>query len=403
MVTGAAVAPDVAPDGAIWFLSLQGKGYDLRRLRPDSVHYDGAHDITLSLADSLSPVLPPRLPRAAGDSSHRPALAPVPDESRYGNGPTRVRYLPASTTGFGGSTTQLAIVRSDPVGRLGIALLGSVGSAALPEGGALTITSRRFRTELTASGWLSHEAPSRELAAAADYGLDLSRAGGALRAQLTRVGDGSQLIGTFALLAERQRPSGVASAQRSAVIGALETTLRQRDDEVRYQEQFSIMGEAGRSREGGYLRQRSSLGFGTGAATRGLTSLRLAFGTIGGGDGSLAERFVVGGIDSPILDSLYDARRVEAPAYPLGSAVGSTFSAYRVALPLAPLELFYAGVSTDFFRQPLRSYGAELRQRLPAIAALGTPAVAVLTGVARAIDEPVKGSWRYYVTLALRP
>ncbi len=83
-----------------------------------------------------------------------------------------------------------------------------------------------------------------------------------------------------------------------------------------------------------------------------------------------------------------------------------TFSAYRAALPLEPLdpiELFYAGVSTDYFRHPLRSYGAELRQRIPAVAALGTPAVDVITGVARAVDEPVKGAWRYYVTLALRP
>jgi hypothetical protein len=103
------------------------------------------------------------------------------------------------------------------------------------------------------------------------------------------------------------------------------------------------------------------------------------------------------------MDSLYDARRVNAPAYPLGSAEGTTFSAYRAALPLAGFELFYAGVSTDHFRRPLRSFGAELSQRVPGIAALGTPAVDVLTGIARAVDEPVKGAWRYYVTLSLRP
>jgi hypothetical protein len=402
-VTGAAVAPDVAPDGTIWFLSLEGRGYDLRRLQPDSVRRGAALDIALRLADSLSPVLPPRLARAAGDSSRRPALAPVPDESPYGNGPTRVRYLPASTTGFGGSTTQLAIVRSDPVGRLGVALLGSVGSASLPEGGALTIISRRFRTELTASGWISHEAPSREYAAAADYGLDLSRAGGALRAERTRVGDGDELTGIVALLAEQQRPSNLPSAGRTAVIGAFGTELRQRDDEVRYQEELAFMSEAGRTFGGAYVRQRAAFTFGTAARTRALTTLRLGYGSIGGGDGSIAERFVVGGFASPLIDPLYDARRVEAPAYPVGSAVGSTFSSYRAALPLEPFELFYAGVSTDLFRHPLRSYGAELRQRIPAIAALGTPMVDVLTGVARAVDEPAKGAWRYYVTLVLRP
>ena len=402
-VTGAAVAPDVAPDGAIWFLSLHGKGYDLRRLRPDSVPRDAGLPIALLLADTLSPVLPPRLVRAANDSSRRPASAAISDERGYGSGPTRIRYLPASTTGFGGTTSQLALVRSDPVGRLGISLIGSVGSAALPEGGAATVTSRRFRTEISLSGWLSHEAPSRELAAAAVLGLDLSRGGGALRLERTRVAEGRELTGTFALLAEQQHPSDLSSVQRGAAVGAFLATLRQRDDDIRYVEQLSAMSEAGRARDGAYVRQRYALTFGTGSGTRPLTTVRAAYGAVGGGAGAEAEHFVIGGFDSPLIDSLYDARRVTAPAYPLGSASGASFTSYRAGVPIAPFELFYAGTSTDYYRHPLRSYGVELRQQLPAIAALGTPAVDVLTGIARAVDEPVKGEWRYYVTLAIRP
>lgn len=402
-VTGAAVGPDVAPDGSIWFLSLQGQGYDLRRMPRDSMNRQLALPGALVLADSASPVLPPRLVRTRDDSSHRPALAAMTDERGYGSGPTRIRYLPASTSGFGGTTSQLALVRSDPVGRLGVSLMGSVGSASLPEGGALTVTSRRYRTEVTASGWLSHEAPSRELSAAFDEGLDLSRGGGALRAERTHYGDGRDLTGTLAILAEQQHASAFAGAARSAALGGFHVALRQRDDEVRYQEQLGFMSEVGRTRDGAYVRQRLALHIGTGRGTRPLTTVRLSYGSVGGGDGSVAERFVVGGFDSPLIDSLYDMRRVEAPAYPLASGVGSSFSAYRAGLPLPPVELFYSGVSTDFFKHPLRSYGAELRQRLPAIAALGTPAVDVLTGIARAVDEPVKNAWRYYVTLAIRP
>jgi hypothetical protein len=278
-----------------------------------------------------------------------------------------------------------------------------VGSASLPEGGALTITSRRFRTELSLSGWLSHEAPSRQLASALGAGLDLSRGGGALRAQRTQVGDGRELTGTFAVLAEQQHPSALTSVARGAVLGAFNASLRQRDDETRYVEQLAFMSEAGRTRDGAYVRQRLALAFGVSAGPQPLTTARIGYGSIGGGNGSVAERFVVGGFDSPLLDSLYDARRVEAPAYPVGSAMGTTFGSYRAAIPLAPFELYYAGVSTDHFRHVLRSYGAELREQLPAIAALGTPAVDVLTGVARAVDEPVKAAWRYYVTLSLKP
>jgi hypothetical protein len=35
--------------------------------------------------------------------------------------------------------------------------------------------------------------------------------------------------------------------------------------------------------------------------------------------------------------------------------------------------------------------------------ALGTPEVDLLAGLARALDNPVHGSWRYYVALAVRP
>jgi hypothetical protein len=100
---------------------------------------------------------------------------------------------------------------------------------------------------------------------------------------------------------------------------------------------------------------------------------------------------------------LFDARRVEAPAYPVGTASGLTFASYRVGVPVEPVELYYAGVTTDFFQTQERSYGAELRTRVPAIAALGTPEVAILAGFARAQDEPVRGDWQYYLGLALRP
>ncbi|NUR34369.1 MAG: hypothetical protein HOQ30_10190 [Gemmatimonadaceae bacterium] len=402
-VTGAAVAADVAPDGSIWFLSLHVKGYDLRRLPADSASRGVSAPLIARLADTLSPVLPPRLTRVAGDSSRRPARSAVSDERAYGSGPSRLRYVPASTSGFGGTTAQLALIRSDPVGRLGVSLLGSVGSAALPEGGALSITSRRFRTELTVTGWLSHEAPSRELGAAFEAGLDLSRGGGVLRAERLHVGDGSWLTTTLALLAEQQNPSGFASVVRTSAIAAANLAMRQRDDEVRYEERLTVLGELGRGRDGAYVRQRAGLSFGTAAGPRPLTTVSVAYGTLGGGEGSVGERFVVGGLPSPLMDSLYDARRVNTPAYPLGSAVGANFSALRAAMPIAPLELFYSAVSTDYFRHPLRSYGAEMSQHVPGIAALGTPAVDVVTGIARAVDEPVKGAWRYYVTLGVRP
>jgi hypothetical protein len=401
-VTGAAVSSDVAPDGAVWFLSLQGTGYDLRRIRPDSARPGELDASTIAKAER-DLILPPRRASAHAGSAVRPARGPVPTERAYGIGPSRFRYFPAASAGFGGSTLALGIVRSDPVGRVGVELLGVAGSRALPAGGAITLTSRVRRTALTASGWTSHEAPSREAAGALPLGLDLSRSGGALRLQRAQVSDGSVTTGELSLLAEHQRPTSLTSATRTSAVFAFTRAMRQRDDEIRYEERLSGIGEVGHTEGGVYARQRAALEVGTGTGSRPLSTARFAYGTVGGGGGSAREVFVVGGFASPLLDPVLDARRVDAPAYPVGSASGTTFIAYRAALPVSPVELFYDGVNMQMFRRPLRSYGAELRERVPAIAALGTPNVEALAGVARAVDEPVKGKWRFYLSVRATP
>ncbi|MDB4889055.1 MAG: hypothetical protein JWL61_910 [Gemmatimonadetes bacterium] len=406
-VTGAAVAADVAPDGTLWFLSLQAHGYDLRRLLPDSASIARAANASaplhLALVDSLSPVLPPRRLPSATDSSRRPPLASVSEAQTYGVGPSRFRYVPGLTSGFGGSALQIALVRSDPVGRIGASLLASAGSAALPLGVALEISDRRSRTGIVANGWASRDRPSHQFAGSLDEGLDLGRFGGAIRVERTSVSDGGELTRALALLGEQQRPTNIPNVNRAAAIGTFLVVRRQRDEDTRYQEQLSFHGEVGQSEEGNYLRQRAALFFGVGAATRPFTTLRLAYGTVGGSGGALRERYVLGGLPSPLIDPMYDARRVDAPAYPVGSIASTTFSTFRAGIPVEPFELYFAGASPDLYKTALRSYGVEFRESVPAIAALGTPAVKLLAGFARALDAPVAGEWRYYVTLSVHP
>lgn len=406
-VTGAAVAPDVGPDGTIWFLSLSASGFDLRRIRPDvaSITRTRAAAIrpTLALVDSLSPVLPPHRVLAATDSTRRPPPSAVGEEGPYGIGPSRFRYLPTATTGYGGSNLQLSLIRSDPVGRLGGVLTASYGAGSAPEGASLQIVSRQSRTEVIANGWTSHEHASRQLADALAEGLDLSRSGGAVRLQRLIASDGAEYVGSIGVLAERQIAQSLGPATRSAGIATLNAVWRQRDEDTRYQEQLNLLGEAGATDGGSYLRQRASFVLATGSGSRALSSLRASYGTVGGRDGAQRERFVIGGFASPILDPTFDARRVDAPAYPAGLGAAMNFSAYRAAVPYEPFEVFYSSASPDLYTTSFRSYGVELRQRVPAIAALGTPDVSVLAGFARALDAPVAGEWRYYLSIAVRP
>ncbi len=406
-VTGAAVAADIAPDGTLWFLSLQAHGYDLRRLHPDSASLARASNasapLRLALIDSLSPVLPPRSSHAASDSSRRPALADVSEERTYGTGPSRFRYVPGFTSSSGGSSLQIAVVRTDPVGRLGASFLVTAGSEALPRGASLEVRSRQSRTELIGNGWASRDRPSHQFIGAFDEGLDLGRFGGAGRIERTTVSDGGELTRSLAVLAEQQRPTTMENANRAAAVGAFSIIRRQRDEDTRYQEQLSFLGEAGQTGGGGYLRQRTSLFFGVAAGVRPLTTLRLTYGTFGSRARTPRERFVIGGFSSPLIDPTYDARRVDAPAYPVGSVASTTFSTFRVSVPVAPFELFFSGASPDLYKNSLRSYGIEFRENVPTIPALGTPSVNLLTGFARALDAPVAGEWRYYITLAVHP
>jgi hypothetical protein len=207
----------------------------------------------------------------------------------------------------------------------------------------------------------------------------------------------------LAALGEVQRPAGFEQVVRRAALGAFGATVRQVDDDVRYVVALDGLGELGATDEGEYARQRSALLFGTARGDRSLVTARLAYGTVGAGAGADRERYVIGGFRSPLIDPTFDARRVDAPAYPVGSSEGLTFASYRVGIPVDPFEAFYFGATTDFFQSQRRSYGVELRQRFPVIAALGTPEANIVAGVARAQDEPVAGKWRFYLSLALRP
>ena len=81
----------------------------------------------------------------------------------------------------------------------------------------------------------------------------------------------------------------------------------------------------------------------------------------------------------------------------------TSFSSFRFALPVPPVEIFFAGASPDLFVTSLRSFGVELRQRVAAVPALGTPDVDLLIGFARARDAPAAREWRYYMSLAIKP
>ena len=264
--------PDVAPDGAMWFLSLHGTGYDLRRLPRDSgrARLRGAGD---ALA---SPTRSPPCCRRACVRARRRLLA----ASRAGGVSRRARLRHRTRRACATSPARPRIRRHHRPARARAQRSGgparhhaawaSVGSAALPEGGALTVTSRAVAPSCPSRGGSRTRRPRASCRARPDEGLDLSRCGGALRVDRTRVGDGNAISpASLALLAERQRATAfdIATRERGDRGGAA-SRCASATRRCAIRRSCRVLGEVGRTREGAYVRQRGALRVGVGRGTR---------------------------------------------------------------------------------------------------------------------------------------
>jgi len=136
---GAAMDPAPAPDGSLYFMSLEPDGFVVRHLKPG--------DITLpplSLETRFAPAIPPVLATAA---AFRPELIASPRPYRFG----RQEF----GTAFGGSWTaygeskEIGVRVGDVVGLLDALAIASSGSDSADRGAALIATWRGWPVAVT--------------------------------------------------------------------------------------------------------------------------------------------------------------------------------------------------------------------------------------------------------------
>ena len=244
---GGAFAPAPTPDGkAIFYLSLEPEGLDLRRLDLTARHPPLAEVVMPSgLAPAVRPVPPaapppPGVPGptvqpapaagspapppppapspapgpARGPAPERPDAAAVPASPGpglpYGLG--RQELLPLLGGGAGGArsgggTLELGLRSGDLIGRLDLLALAAIGSSGAPRGGALEGSFRGLPVELGLHAFDVRELPSRQagsVPAAAGTGvLDLERRGLGAAAEWRRQGPGERLRLRGSLLWQR--------------------------------------------------------------------------------------------------------------------------------------------------------------------------------------------------------
>ncbi|HXH39628.1 MAG TPA: hypothetical protein VNN08_13435 [Thermoanaerobaculia bacterium] len=162
---GMAFDPAPAPDGAIYFMSLDPAGFVVRRLA-------GTEALTprpVAFDRSLVPALPPN-PAAPVALRDEPVTS-----RRYGVGRQEwAAIFGGQYTAFGG-TTELGVRLGDVAGRLDTLIVGAIGSREMPRGGAVAATWRGLPIALGAHLFDSRETRGLELRATREAVFPLAR------------------------------------------------------------------------------------------------------------------------------------------------------------------------------------------------------------------------------------
>jgi hypothetical protein len=401
-VQGSVAAPDVAPNGDVWFLALHAKGYDVRRLAAAR----GASGDAESLV-ALDPRLAPAAPNPVTTG---PTYAPQPvtGPGDYGFGPRGWRILPGVALGPDGDMASLMVSNVDPVGRLGVVAQGGYGQRGAWRGGSLATAVRTMPVQLEASAWYTEHAPSEQRSGSfASLDIDSRFTGLGLAARYDRVGGAWGLSvragGSLAQVDGNQLDGAGRSMGFADLRGRLTWTVRGLTVSPQLYAQFA---------EGGTGGDAWSRGLTTGALTLGgpRRSLR-AEGTIGtvttagpGEFGRAFEQFAIGGTHPPFFDRAFLSQRIALPAMPVGYAAGRKVGIGRISTQLFGLEPYALWVAAgDKLTRYQRILGAEQDWTFNGIGFARLPETRVRFGVGYSMDEPYKEKIRPYVSVTYRP
>ena len=405
-VTGGALAPAVARDGrAVTFLSMHANGWDVQRLAlADSAD---STRVNPALAAAASVV---RLPAA-----DRPFVAPpdpvsadtfaraeVQRRGSYGAGPRRYGLWPVAGGGAAGGYGGLALVSSDPVGRLTWVLQGAAGPRELWRGAAIGASWRGFRPSVTATLFAAEQRPSAQ-ARVQPAGLDVryrgaslvvdapyerngwttgARAGGSA-GSLSAIGvpdDATRVLG----FAELRGQLALRSGTRLLGLGAV------------------AHGAAGRTGDASWRRGLATVAVVASAGRRVLRASVTA--GVAGGELPAFEAFTVGGVANPFVGDGVLTHRVDHPALPLGVTSGTEVLAWRVATRFAGADLYLWNASARGWRtEQHRVVGLERSLAESRVPIIDVPGIEARAGIAYSIDAPFRRELRVYGRLGIAP
>ncbi|HEX7181447.1 MAG TPA: hypothetical protein VF756_06360 [Thermoanaerobaculia bacterium] len=388
---GAALSPAPAPDGkALFFLSLESDGLDLRRLEltPEILAGSGP---PADLPEILAPAIRPATPEPPEPF----ALAEVPAGRRYGLGRQEILPLIGGSDASSGGFWELGVRGGDILGRLDYLALGALSDQGWLEGGALAVAWRGWPVEVGFHLFRSEERPSEQrgtLSPRSQRGLDLERQGLELSAGWERLWSGGRLRLDGRLLREEVDPALGEDLSRTG--GSLAGGFGGLRQWGQWRLTYGLTARREEGRTEGDDWSRSS-----GAARLGLrrkdTGLSLSWRRDGsGGTFHPSELLQLGGTETSLLPRSATFSLIPVPALPFGTLVGTEHEGQRAELSLdfLPAPLFFERhrVWTDGSLKGdwLSLAGLEWRWSTGPLPIGRVPALDVRLGAAQILEEP---------------
>ena len=408
-VTGAAVAPEPNhADGSIWFLSLYSRGYDLRRTSATQRPVGTA----ATLPDSLTPAAPVA-------PVERPALSEngVSTPRAYGLGPRTTRWLPVPEYGADGLSAVLEIANGDPVGRAMLEARAGVGDPGTWRGGVIQATWNGWRPSLGIQLFSATQYPAGPVGTSVQRGaLDTRLSGGLISIDKLEQKETLQLsarvTGAVARLTHLNAAASPGFGGTSNVLSQIGTDIAGATQQHWGPVRLSARASAAVTfiRDGPNDATRDVLAAGVRLSGIAPLPLLASMTSVHSNAADPFEQASYGGSSSPLIDQSLLNQRIAMPVLPTGTSVDPDAAAFRVAVPVGPLQayLWTAHAAGCVRAGPAcmpwnRVLGAEWTASMPAVPFAGTPPVRALLGVGRSLDAPLRHEIRGYVSVIMDP
>lgn len=389
-VTGAAVGP--APnraDGSVFFLSMHSRGYDLRRIHPDSV----------SLGDvvHLDPGLWPAAPPAPAPGVTIAAM-PVGSDRAYGLGPRTYTWAPVATAAPEGKALGLVFGSTDPIGRFAWSVRGLAGSRGAWTGGAADVTWRGIRPHLTVGAFAAAQEP---FAYAGLPALDSDYRGGfaSLELRRDRLTDAQRL--RLGASTGRVESGFSPDGDRDLAFGELAAGFVQGTGRRGLSESLRVLGASGRTAGADWSRAVAEATLAVRMGGPGIRATAL-FGAVNS-DAPAFEAFAVGGMPNLLVDYALLSQRIPMPVLPVGMLRGSQVAVVRVELAGAFRPYFWAATTDADLGGWHRVLGAEYRIDEPRRPYARVPAFSAFAGFGYSLDSPFRDRTRLYGGMSVSP